>query len=79
MQLMQLKTKKIFVAGINCKVKDKTKERKFVKVIKRKTKVILAFHGEQSFEEGEVTPELVHEIGVRLEEEKWKKQNEKEK
>ena len=32
---------------------------------------ILAFHGEQSFKEGEVTPELAHEIGVKLAEEMW--------
>lgn len=36
-----------------------------------KKKGILAFHGYQSFKEGEVTPEIAHEIGVRLAEEMW--------
>lgn len=41
------------------------------KIINGKTDRILAFHGEQSFKEGEVTPELAHEIGVRLANEMW--------
>lgn len=32
---------------------------------------ILAFHAYQSFNEGEVTPEIAHEIGVKLAEEMW--------
>ena len=36
-----------------------------------KTKGILGFHSFQSFKENEVTPELSHEIGVRLAEEMW--------
>ena len=31
----------------------------------------IAYHGYQSFAEGEVTPELAHEIGIRLAEELW--------
>ena len=31
----------------------------------------MAFHGYQSFEKGEVTPEVAHEIGVKLAEEMW--------
>ena len=42
-----------------------------VKQIYGKEDGILAFHGEQSFKEGEVTPELAHEIGVRLANEMW--------
>ena len=34
-------------------------------------KSILTFHGYQSFDKGEVTPEIAHEIGVRLAEEMW--------
>ena len=44
---------------------------KFVKKLYGKEKGILAFHGYQSFKEGEVTPEIAHEIGVRLAEEMW--------
>ena len=63
--------KQYYVTGINCKAENAAKEMEFVKVIRGKTKGILAFHGEQSFKAGEVTPELAHEIGVRLAEEMW--------
>ena len=36
-----------------------------------KTKGVLAYHGFQSFAEGEVTPEQCHAIGVKLAEEMW--------
>ena len=36
-----------------------------------KNNKIVAFHGYQSFAEGEVTPEIAHEIGVKLAEEMW--------
>ena len=58
--------KQFYVTGINCKVENAAKEMEFVKIINGKTDRILAFHCEQSFKEGEVTPELAHEIGVRL-------------
>ena len=32
---------------------------------------IIAFHGIQSFKKDEVTPEVAHEIGVKLAEEMW--------
>lgn len=63
--------KQFYVTGINCKVENATKEMEFVKIINGKTDRILAFHGEQSFKEGEVTPELAHKIGVRLANEMW--------
>ena len=63
--------KQFYVIGINCKVENAAKEMEFVKIINGKTDRILAFHGEQSFKEGEVTPELAHEIGVRLANEMW--------
>lgn len=63
--------KQFYVTGINCKVENAAKEMEFVKIINGKTDRILAFHGEQSFKEGEVTPELAHEIGVRLANEMW--------
>ena len=66
------KTEKLFyTTGINCKVDDAVKEMQFVKKLYGKEKGILAFHAYQSFKEGEVTPEIAHEIGVRLAEEMW--------
>ena len=63
--------KQYYVSGINCKAENAVKEMQFVKEVYGKKDGILAFHGEQSFKEGEVTPELAHEIGVRLAEEMW--------
>lgn len=63
--------KQFYVSGINCKVENAVQEMHFVKEFFGKKKGILAFHGEQSFKEGEVTPELAHEIGVKLAEEMW--------
>ena len=63
--------KQFYTTGINCKVENAVKEMRIVKRIYGKENGILAFHGEQSFKEGEVTPELAHEIGVRLAEEMW--------
>ena len=63
--------KQFYVSGINCKAENAVKEMQMVKQIYGKENGILAFHGEQSFKEGEVTPELAHEIGVRLAEEMW--------
>lgn len=40
-----------------------------VKILKGKEDRILAFQGYQSFVEGEVTPEIAREIGVRIAEE----------
>ena len=45
---------------------------RFIKKIYGKEKGILAFHAEQSFSKGEVTPEIVHGIGVRLANEIWR-------
>lgn len=66
------KTEKLFyTTGINCKVDNAVKEMQFIKKLYGKEKGILAFHGYQSFKEGEVTTEIAHEIGVRLAEEMW--------
>ena len=66
------KTEKLFyTTGINCKVDNAVKEMQFIKKLYGKEKGILAFHGYQSFKEGEVTPEIAHEIGVRLAEKMW--------
>ena len=63
--------KQYYVTGINCKVKDAVEKMQLAKMLFGKEGGILAFHGEQSFKEGEVTPELAHEIGVKLAEEMW--------
>ena len=63
--------KQFYTTGINCEVKDAVKQMQLVKTIYGKENGILAFHAEQSFKENEVTPEIAHEIGVRLAEEMW--------
>lgn len=63
--------KQFYTTGINCEVKDAVKQMQFVKTIYGKENGILAFHAYQSFNEGEVTPEIVHEIGVKLANEMW--------
>ena len=68
--------KQFFVSGINCEPKTALKQmiktkKKFNKYKYSKRNKIMAFHGYQSFEEGEVTPEIAHEIGVKLAEEMW--------
>ena len=68
--------KQFFVSGINCEPNTALKQmiktkKKFKKYKYSKRNKIMAFHGYQSFEEGEVTPEVAHEIGVKLAEEMW--------
>lgn len=68
--------KQFFVTGINCELDTAVKQmiqtkKKFNKDKYSKNNKIVAFHGYQSFAEGEVTPEIAHEIGVKLVEEMW--------
>lgn len=63
--------KQFYTTGINCEVKDAVKQMQFVKTIYGKENGILAFHAYQSFNEGKVTPEIAHEIGVKLANEMW--------
>lgn len=66
------KTEKLFyTTGINCEVKDAVKQMQFIKILFGKENGILAFHAYQSFNEGEVTPKIAHEIGVKLANEMW--------
>lgn len=60
-----------FTTGINCEVKEAVKQMQLVKIMYGKENGILAFHAYQSFNKGEVTPEIAHEIGVKLAEEMW--------
>jgi hypothetical protein len=63
--------KQFYTTGINCSVEEAIDQMQFTKKKFRKEKGILAFHAEQSFVAGEVTPEIAHEIGVRLANEMW--------
>lgn len=66
------KTEEFFyVSGINCEIETALQQMNQTKRLFNKTKGILGFHGYQSFKEGEVTPELAHEIGVKLANEIW--------
>lgn len=63
--------KQFYVTGINCNAETALEEMTITKESFNKTGGILGFHAFQSFKEGEVTPELAHEIGVKLAEEMW--------
>jgi hypothetical protein len=63
--------KEQFVSGVNCSPNTAREEMMAVKKRFGKDDGIVAFHGYQSFAENEVTPELAHEIGVRLANELW--------
>ena len=62
---------KLYVSGINCM--PDTSYREMINVKKQFFKVdgIQCFHAVQSFVKGEISPELAHEIGMKLAEELW--------
>lgn len=60
-----------FVSGINCSVHTARSEMMAVKKRYGKEDGIVAFHGYQSFAPNEATPELAHEIGIKLAKELW--------
>ena len=62
---------KSFVSGINCLPSTARSEMLAVKNRFGKDGGIVAFHGYQSFAPGEATPEVAHEIGVKLATELW--------
>lgn len=62
---------KLYVSGINCSVNTAYEEMMLTKNHFNKKYGIIAFHSYQSFKESEVTPELAHNIGIRLAEEMW--------
>ena len=62
---------KKLVSGINCDVKTAHKEMTQTKKRFNKLGGVISLHGYQSFNEGEVTPEIAHEIGVKLANEMW--------
>lgn len=60
-----------FVSGINCTPDIALEEMKITKNQFGKTGGILGYHIIQSFAVGEGTPELIHEVGLKLAEEIW--------
>lgn len=60
-----------FVSGINCSPSTARDEMLAVKKRFGKEDDTVAYHGYQSFAPGEATPELAHEIGVKLTERLW--------
>lgn len=59
------------VWGIHCTPETARDDMFRVKKAYGKEDGTIAYHGYQSFAEGEVTPELAHEIGIRLAQELW--------
>lgn len=60
-----------FVTGVGCNTNTAYDEMMAVKKRFGKTDGNLAYHAYQSFKPGEVTPELCHEIGVKLARKLW--------
>ena len=60
-----------YVSGINCLTDTAYKDMMFTKEQYRKKDGILGYHAFQSFKKGEVTPELAHQIGLKLAQELW--------
>ena len=63
--------KEFYVSGINCEPDSAYEEMLDTKDFYHKNDKILAFHGYQSFVQGEVSPEIAHKIGVQLANEMW--------
>ena len=63
----------MYVTGINCTPETALEEFMNTKRYWGKTDGRLAYHGYQSFKEGEgeITAEMAHEIGVKLAQELW--------
>lgn len=61
----------LYVTALNCNKDSVYEDMMFTKKRFDKTDGILGFHAFQSFAEGEVTPEIAHEIGIKLANEMW--------
>lgn len=59
------------VWGVNCSPDTAREDMLRVKRAYGKEDGTIAYHGYQSFKEGEVTPELAHEIGIKLAQQVW--------
>ena len=62
---------KVYVSGINLSPDIARDLMVMTKLQFGKTDKILAYHGYQSFLPGEVTPDMAHEIGIKLAERLW--------
>ena len=62
---------RLFVSGVNCNPVSAREDMMAVKRGFSKADGIVAWHGYQSFKPGEVTPEIAHEIGVKLAQQMW--------
>lgn len=60
-----------FVSGINCHPSTAKMEMQKIKKVYGKEDGVIAYHGYQSFAPGEATPELAHEIGIKLAQRLW--------
>ena len=62
---------RFFVTGVNCEIATARDEMMIAKAKWNDTSEIVCYHGFQSFQHGEVTPEQAHEVGVKLAERMW--------
>lgn len=62
---------RFFVSGVNCDPTTARDEMMIAKAQWNDTSEIVCYHGFQSFKAGEVTPEVAHEVGVKLAEKMW--------
>ena len=60
-----------YVTGVNCNAETAFEEMNAVQKRFGKTGGNVAYHAYQSFKTGEITPELCHEIGVKLAKKMW--------
>lgn len=63
--------KQVYVSGIDCTAKDATEKMMGTKLEFGKLGGTTAYHGYQSFKEGEITPDEAHQIGRELAIELW--------
>ena len=62
---------RFFVSGVNCDSTTARDEMMIAKAEWNDESEIVCYHGFQSFKQGEVTPEIAHEVGVKLAEKMW--------
>ena len=62
---------RFFVTGVNCDLATARDEMIIAKAQWNDQSEIVCYHGFQSFKHGEVTPEIAHEVGVKLAEKMW--------
>ena len=62
---------RFFVTGVNCDPATAREEMMIAKQQWNDESKIVCYHGFQSFKHGEVTPEVAHEVGVKLAERMW--------